>query len=495
MNFLRIVRNFFLALTLTATPCYASMDFDDFDELDFDLNAIQDFENDCLLTRTTPAQGLTLALLGQIKSPLWNNTQAPKGRDVLYLLPHKITAIEHGGFAASYFFNMTDKMQVSADSLLDTTSINPELIKFITDYVAQNAGNNVSSEELLTLLPLFQKMRIQERKTGFFLQGAFLHGPFTLQLHTSLQLSERNFFLSKKDELQALAVLEKVRPGQSVDNKEFFIIRYGMGDTRLKLGLNSLNMTSFKVDTGFEAILPTSLAVSNPRFTEASLKVSDIDQLTESLLDQLRGIRDFLLNPQLGNGGHFGVGYYLESKVGIFRNLAHLWFRFSYDKLFPGQETRLLMFKQTIDPEKLNMPGYIIGLTDPEAAQLIQDYIDQFVFPTPFKSNVYPGGIFNIVMSAVVNAKPWQVAFGYDFYAQQRERIVSIKSSRTQLSDLRVKDAELPSTNQHKFFTEVCHIKKHKKSEITLGLGGDVTMYSINIGKDWTAYFKFAMSF
>ncbi|QQR48971.1 hypothetical protein IPF37_05435 [bacterium] len=494
MNFSPILRNVFIVLTLAATPCHASID--DFDDLDFDLDALQNFQDNYLLRTPTSIQATTLLLLGQIKSPLWNNTQAPKGRDVLYLLPHKITSVEHGGFATSYFFNKTDKMQVSASSLFDLSSINPDLIDIVGDYVAQNASNDVSSEELLTLLPLFQKMRIQERKTGFFLQGAFLHGPFTIQLHTSLQLSERNFFLDDKDKNQALAIMQKIRPGQGVDEGEFFMIRYGMGDSRLKLGLNTLNMTSFKVDTGFEAILPTSLAVSSPRFTDISLQVvDDLETLSDSALDQLRGLRNYLLNPQLGNGGHLGFGYYLESKIGIFRNLANLWFRFSYDKLFKGHETRLFMFKQTISPDTLNEPGYILGLSESEAALLIQQYIDQYVFPTAFKANVYPGGIFNIVASATINAKPWQVAFGYDFYAQQDERILSIKSNRATLEDLRVEDTEHPSTRQHKFFTELSHVKKHKDSEITLGIGGDLTIYSVNIGKDWTAYFKFAMSF
>jgi len=62
--------------------------------------------------------------------------------------------------------------------------------------------------------------------------------------------------------------------------------------------------------------------------------------------------------------------------------------------------------------------------------------------------------------------------------------------------DLRIEDAEDKSNEQHKFFTEFSYtLKQGPHSEMRLGLGGDVTLASRNIGKDWTAYAQFDLSF
>lgn len=458
--------------------------------LEINLDQINALEENMVFRLTAPDIAF---FLEKIPAPLWKSTAAPAGRDILYLLPYKITAVEYGGFAGSYFFNMTNRMNVTVNDLFNyqSTLTQQEFLQVIGSYL-----EGASIQQVEQLLPLFQKITIQERKTGFLLQGGATKGPFTLQLHTSLQLGARNFWLNDKDADAIRAVLKEQFGESELDEGEFYIIRIGMGDTRIKFGLNTINMTSFQNDVGFEAIVPTSRLSYVPRVNIGVAETSfDEDDMFESGVSALRGVRDYLINPRLGNNGHFGFGCYWETKVGLFHDLIQLWTRASYDVLFPCMEDRIFMFKTTLTPEDMKRVNDS-GMDTPENQALVNQYIQQYVFPSSFKANVYPGGVANIVIAANVDfSKRWRGALGYDFYAQRKENIREIYNTSVNINDLRVDDAETQSTRQHKIFSEVFYHNKKNKSDCGIGIGGDVTVANVNIGADWTVYLKFASSF
>jgi hypothetical protein len=488
-------------------------DDDDFDlyfneqnEDIFDGISIADIEQlerannpDPAATRTLAESQMTLEalkLLIKNNQPLWCKTFPPRSRDALYLIPNKTTLIERGGLAVNLFYNMTDKMDVSAGSLFDfDSSFNKNALIMILKGVIGKIGsdpNAITDDELVSLLPLFQKMRIQERKFGALFQTGFVRGPFTLQIQTALQLVARNFFLSPKDQAAIRAITSKVFDSEA-DEREFYIIKYGLGDTRIKLGLNTVNLSNFQMDVGFEAIFPTSTLASRTSFDNISLANMDLDQLKENGLDLVRAIRDVLLNPTLGNGGHFGFGTYLESKIEVFRDLFHLNVRASYDYLFDNKQTRLIMFKPTKNLEDYKDPDHPT-LADVNA--IITQVLREYYFPSHFKTIINPGGIFNVIVSGTLTRPFWNFTLGYDFYSQERQKIKALLSTSTTLQVLRIADAEAPSNQQHKVFAEYSYVlRKDKKSEVHLGIGGDTTFYSRNLGRDWTTYVRLSASF
>lgn len=418
-----------------------------------------------------------------ISKPLWQRTAAPHGRDMLYHLPHKIATIEYGGAAASLFFNMTDKMNVTAQSLLDFEAVDTSKLNDLISLV----GLNISNDDFSSLIPLFKKIRIQERKSGSLFQYGFTRGPWNIQLHSSLQISARNFFISKKDQ----QAIEAIFPNRQVEDKEFYIISYGAGDTRLKIGLNTVNATNLKLDVGVETIFPTSRFSSQPNPQPFTFDANQIETLQENGVTFLRGLRDFMLTSQLGNGGYFGFGNYAESKIDIFNELASLRFRVSYDKLFPADTVRLFMYKQT----RASIADFAYVGGGPSEEELLNQIIQQFVLPTPFRVHVHPGSIFNAIVSISTQTKHWDFALGYDFYAQQRERITQIYNTTITLQDLDIEGAERIAAFQHKIFSEATYRKKYKNSEFGVGLGGDVTVLSRGLGYDWTTYLKIFTSF
>lgn len=448
------------------------------------------------MTRVTgdPDLDQVIIALSVLKNPLWRHTKAPVGRDILYLLPHKITALEYGGVACNLFFNMTDRMQVDAGNLLQ---LEQAIDQTYLDQLLQVYFENATSADISGLIPLFKKMTIQERKGGLFLQGGLNPGAFTIQCNTSLQFSERNFWLDKKDQQEVKELIQRItgQEGALFDEREGYRIKYGMGDTRVKLGINTINMTSFQMDVGLETILPTSRFSHTPQLKSNLGNIEDIDELQESAVTILKSVRDYLIDPRLGNG-FYGLGCYMEGKIGLFHDLMQMWVRLSYDKFFAGKQDRLIMVKATLPPIDLGT----INTEYPDAdskRQFIKNFLMQYVFPPSFKVTVDPGGVFNFVTSVSLDfSNRWRYALGYDFYAQQGEHIRKVHNSSICVQDLRVEDSESASASQHKILSELMYyLKKREYTDMSIGAGGDMTVASRGIGQDWTVYLKFAASF
>ena len=457
---------------------YSNIDWDELDELD--LNTTRNPDPINLEQLLVAAQ--------QLNGPIWNYTKPPKGRDVLYLIPHKLLAIEYGGVVLNLFYNYTDNMAFTLDEILNLDNNERAFNTFIQAIKAE-----LSAQEASSLMPLFKKSSIQERKGGGLIQFGFFTGPFIFQLNTSIQFSERNFWLNKKDREHIKSLFADT--GDSLDTKEFYKYKIGMGDTRIKFGLNTLNMSNFVMDVGFEVIIPTSRISSIPRLKNYNIDLNNFDT---GLVEALRSIRDNLITPRLGNGGHTGLGCYLETKVDLFHDSIHWWNRLSFDNFFVAQEDRLIASKQTMpSPQKdpasfLEIYNQYRNFNNPGPAT---EFIKQFIFPPAYRVTVQPGGILNFVSAVTFGiGRKWNIGGGYDFFFQEAEKFDAIHED-VDPSSLRIEAAALPSSYQHKIFAEVNYIKKQNHWDLNLGLGGDYTISSKRIGEDWTIFLRIGASF
>lgn len=465
---------------------------------DIDLSDIEDFESqhgfDLFRADLKPGDLLPPLIEANITSPLINKTKAPVGRDILYLLPHKFSALDHGGVALHYFFNMTNRMQFTVNDLFDQQIIDEILQTLLTLPLPDSVA------ELSSLVPLFKKMTIQERKTGILAQFGFVKGPWLFQIHTPFFLGERNFWLSNSDQKEVREIIQRItgKQGDALDQSEFYRILVGLGDTRLKAGLNAINMPNFQMDVGLEGIVPTSGIFHS---TKLNTDVHDIieseislNRIQDNALPILRNMRDYLVKPRMGNNGHLGLGCFMESKIGIFHDMAQLWMRLSYDKLLPAKEDRLVMNKQTVTQQDLKDAQD--NPNDNEVAKIENDFLEEYVFSPAYRVTVYPGGVVNFITSVSFDVRRVKYSFGYDFYAQQKERIKALHGADLPLSSIRIEDAVSQSVRQHKVFTELLYkFKTSGSNKLSLGIGGDYTVSSKEIGRDWTLYLKFVASF
>jgi len=492
MNTIRILNKFILIKIFCGIFFIASLnpmisDLDLAEELS--LEEIEEYETQEPLRATPPLDILELLriILQGMPTPLWTTTKPPKGRNILYLIPHKITAIEYGGLDLNLFFNMTNKMDVTFGNLFALDSKFKKIIDFILSKISPHAASS--------LMPLLRKVSIQERKVGGLLQAGFIYKFFNVQLHTSFQLSERNFWLTKKDQTKIQEIFESKAPpsrgggGSSslssfqFNTNELYRMKYGLGDTRAKIGLNALNTSNVQLDIGFEGIIPTAEKQILPEVDHQHPPTKD--EFTTWLIDNLKPIRDNLINPQLGNNGHWGFGFFIESKITLFHNAFNLWNRFSVDSFFKGIEHRLMLFKKTIAQDDLT--------SDPED---ISRFLKENVFPQPFKVTIKPGNIFNFVSSMNINiSRRWMWGIGYDLFIQQNETIKKIHDKDVEPYALRVEAAQVKRATQHKVFTETNYVIKNNDWNLILGIGGDTTFSSKNIGHDWTVYLRIGAYF
>lgn len=491
-----------IATFLTPLSLSADDDLDDIEllDLDLDLNALEKAEKENTRALINP---ITAAHLGfffeeiKLNEPLWTTTKPEKGRDILYLMPSKITSIEYGGGSCNLFFNMTPKMHLTGGNLLNIDQVDPvKLAEQLNIVAAANpafAAFARDPKQAGSLLPFIKKITIQERKIGPYFQAGLAHKAFMLQFHTSLQLAERNFWLNKHD-LEEVRALNQIIFGdnQQYDESNLYRIRVGLGDTRVKLGLNALNAKKIQTDVGLECIIPTS------RSTKKLLPEADVDHqlrddatLFSTAVNSLLNVRDYLLTPEIGNGGHFGLGFYLEGKVNLFHNLAELITRVSFDKFFEADEQRLMLQKRTTTFNDL--AG---AVNDLEAQERVIAFAKQHLLPLPYRVSIEPGGIFNGIMIVHIPYKKWSFRYGYDFYFQQAERFKQIYASPQVLPLLNSELAHVGTIIQHKISSETTYrIKNFNNINLDIGFGGDTTISAHNIGKDWTFYLKFASEF
>lgn len=507
MKIKTIVTKFLSILLLCgtiATPLIAG-DRDDLGDIDMDLlNLDLDIDLDQPDPRPPEGsrapinvaftQGIGLLADGiQLNEPLWTSTKPERGRDILYLMPSKITAIEYGGGSCNFFFNMTPKMHLTGGNLLNIDQVDPSQLGALLG--GHLAGVTTKPEQIGALLPFIKKITIQERKVGPFFQTGFTKNAFTLQFHTSFQLGERNFWLNRHD-LEEVKALNQLIFGddQSYDESQLYRIRVGMGDTRVKIGLNALNAKKIQTDVGLECIIPTSRS-SKKNIPEPldDAQLNDDKTIFDHTINSLLNVRDYLLTPEIGNGGHFGLGFYLESKIDLFKNLAELITRVSFDKFFEADEQRLMLEKKTLSPADLvNTP-----LGDDAAAQRhVIAFAKQYLIPQPYRVSIEPGGIFNGIMILHIPYKKWDFRYGYDFYFQQAERFKQIHAPSGVVQLLNSEKARVGSVIQHKISSETTYrIKNFNNINLDVGFGGDTTISAHNIGKDWTFYLKLASAF
>jgi len=476
----------FLALILNSTvETICSQDsYDEIlerEHLNFDdTNLSNDFDNDETKNIKVPAsensnlQELAFFLSDYVKQPLWSNTRPPAVRDVLYLMPYKPTSEKNKSFSVNIFYNETPHMKVSVGSIIQDGAINDK------DAILDLAGL-YDTQARASVIPLFKKVSLQERRIGALLQSDFKRGPLTANINTSLLLDERNCWLSKNPRTKLLDILGYKE--KDIPIEEFYKLKVGIGDTKLGLDIKIIDKSNTSLNVGIQTTIPTSRLSYKPKYNvniDSVGNTSDIDEFTESMLAITRNIRNYLLNPRFGNGGHFGFGFYTEAQTKILKDQAQIWTRLSFDTLFAAHEDRLFFFKQTQVPENLN-PG-----------QDAFNYLKQYVLPTSFTSQVHPGCIFNFTLAANTDVGKTKWTGGYNFYAQEKERIKKIINSQVNLSDLKVSATEALQVLQHKIFVEAMY---RNRLPFGLGVGLDGTILSSGIGKDWTLYIKFSGSF
>ena len=411
---------------------------------------------------------------------LWGKTGGYRSRDPLYLMPQRKLSCDKSGLSCNFFFNRSSSLPVRPNTVLQTDGINL-LLGFIDGGVVP-LGDQQDTESLMKIFPYLDDMTIQEHRVGGFFQFLFNYKKWVMHVDLPVFLSEKNFWVRDRRLRQDLLdVLSESANGSGGAVRT----RFGLGDTRLRLGYKLRDSDRLKIVSGVEGILPTSRwGRKHPKNIIKTEAGSTRKQLLEDLLNVSKHI---MLDPKLGTG-HWGIGGFFDMRFSIIPDKFDLWMRFSYSHLLSQNEDRFM-------PTPLLMPVGDLGLL------FTSDVVPADVsltplFPQLVTAKVSPGDIFNATLGFDWKfAKNWKLGVGYDYYNQQREEISSIFAPDIDDSLIIVGDAIASKIVQHKIFGDISYTKKGKKIDWNFGIGGDTTFSSRGAGRDWTLFAKIGISF
>lgn len=436
-----------------------------------------DIEKNYGVTRSFRSPGGGLTALS-----LWMKTNGARSRDPLFLLPHRKLSVDKPGITLQPFFNMSNTLHVRPDVVLNTKAIDL-LTSFVKPGEVLDNEETTMFDSLLRVLPYMRKMTVQERRFGGMINLGIVDGRWSLQLDTLLMLSERNFWIQnkkdRKDLESIISELDDFGAGGVVKT------RFGLGDTRLRLGYNLSDTEWVKATLGVEGIIPTSrMGKKRPQ----AVRKCKIGDERKSLINDLLNIsKQLMIEPSLGTG-HWGLGGFLDMRLHLVPHKLDFWSRLSFDYLFPGTEYRYMPSTRTIPINKLSL--LTSSDTIPEGFPLDD------LFPYLTRARVSPGHIFNATIGFDWKMnKNWQLGLGYDFYAQQAEKIKNVRVPDIDPSLLRVDDAIAAQIVQHKVFGELMYNTTGKNCNWQFGVGGDMTFSSQGAARDWTVYGKIGITF
>jgi len=410
---------------------------------------------------------------------LWRKTEGFRTRDPLFLIPQRRLAVDKPGLFCHAFYNMSNTLPVRPNLVLSTKAV--DMLIELTKPGGILVGVDLTDlDQLLRILPFVDKMTIQERKIGGMFQANIVDGRWVLQLDTLLMLVERNFWAQTKSDRKALFDML----GDS-EKKDSYRMRFGLGDTRVRLGYKVSDFDVVKAILGVSVILPTSRIGRKKPHGVVTTKVGD---LRSKLIDDLLNMnRQLMIEPKLGTG-HWGLGLFLDTRINLIQNKLDFWSRISFDYLFSGNEYRYMPSTRPISFKTLSE----LTVSDTVPA----DFPINDLFPCLAQGRVSPGNIFNATFGfdwKITNN--WNFGFGYDFYSQQEEKISRVTAPNVDTSLLSIEDSIASEITQHKLFGHIYYTKKGEATDWHFGIGGDLTFSSNGGPRDWTIFANIGITF
>lgn len=437
------------------------------------------------------------------------------------------------------FYNQTHRMNFTKNS----TNINsylaisePNLLNAIQESIKiiqeKNPAFNIDP---INILPLFNNATIQERKVGLMATMEKNWGRFSLRGIVPLYYVERNLFLTDKEQRaieQELGVLDKEDQDDFAEN-HLISDKLGFGDALVTFDALITNTQDHKIGTrlGVISTIPTAWAFKKglkgsnfpksdaiPDFSFGELfeqvTTQQADQVIQNLLfPVVDHLAANILDVELGNKGHFGLGGIMRNEIPWRNYVNHPWIHnlkwtssLSLQYMFPNKEKRYYIQKSDVaEFDALNLNNRTIEeiqiqlQEDSEYAQqvlnLLQKEFVETLYPFVFKTSVYPGVVFQWTPRLMYEGRKLGFDLGADFWLQGPESLHNINKTPQCPSDLNIEIAKKPTAYQTKVLASLFYTGYRDTHDIVVSLNGDKTVQSSGIGKDFTVTLNIEANF
>ncbi|TET05769.1 hypothetical protein E3J79_04500 [Candidatus Dependentiae bacterium] len=432
------------------------------------------------------------------------------------------------------FYNQTNRMFFTkkCDALSSYLAIcNPNLLRKLSEALSQDMIREEFPDfklDPICIFPLFRNMTVQERRAGLMISGSRRWRWVTFRAFAPIYYLERNFFLTNEERRKAEAVFGAPSDTSFQDN-HLISDKLGIGDTRFIVAFHVIRRENCVINLGFQTTIPTAFAfkkglkgssfeqwkkIRHCRFsieTLWDLAQKDVKSATEYGTDFFLGVLDTLaanlLDVELGNNKHPGIGFFMQTKNRLSFLFKRPWAHsikykgtVSLEYLLPKTERRFFLIKTC--PEELDKDLYNSDQAeiDPEYAlqwlTLIEETFTNKFYPAALDTRVQPGIIFQWTSNFFYETGPWRFLLGTDWWIQGPTSLESLEVP-SDIGALRIdlKKAEPCYAFQSKICGGIFYTFKQLRRNWNLSLYGDYTYWSSGIGNDFTVAFNFEVDF
>jgi len=413
------------------------------------------------------------------------------------------------------FYNQTTKMKYRCNSpcigsYLNITS--KDILEDLDESILDSFGLN--TDDVLDLMLRANPFSLQQRRAGFMINYNRRWGRGTFGLNVPFYYFERNFFLSEKEQavIADAPVFQQFGPLSSDEDtllqygyKNMLSDQIGFGDIRFN-GYYTFKDTDKQYATiGAVLTLPTAFALAKHVFggkycktkprplfdlvTVASY-VPPTDEQATLLKNMFFEYSTCVLHQLTANLAYTSLGNYHHVTFGP---------RFEYNyKIRPHWAVKLYTDIQYFCPAK--EPRFYIPVKDPaEFSDAVRDYenvnlaeenllflsrqITDFLFPKCITTKVSPGFLVNLSAATWFKTKRTNIELGYNFWRQSTEKItLDCKPAIPYYVCKGVKSGAYQNKLYARFLLKI----PERCGGLHIGIYGDYTFQSFNIGKDFT---------
>lgn len=353
-------------------------------------------------------------------------------------------------------------------------------------------------------------------------------GDWLIQWKTPIAYVERNFQLDEQEkaqlsqEFQLFGIDNDVPPPDAnttlaqiqqmefdkFSKKHLISDKVGVGDSRMTAGYMFIEKPTMWLNAGFLSTIPTAFAFkkgvwkgshfeknsNNPPFNLLEILTlvlgdpAEVAQAQKLIVDFLLGALDKLsanlLDAEIGNGGHVGVGLFFDNKLYVtprFSFISHGEFEY----LLPAYEKRFYINKK--DQNAFTQIAQNPADCVPDI-NFIQTQLIQTLYPRVFSTLVFPGVLLKFSTAADILVSPVShLNIGYDLWWTQHEHFGRIIATTQEEALIRKNLALKPSAFQSKIFGAFTYEHSGTHGEWCISVTGDYTFLAAGIGKDVSA--------
>lgn len=470
-------------------------------------------------------------LVSLLQEELFNKTYPLNRRDLLdyplFIVPWRFDNCTYAGY--QLFYNQMSNAYFSSDCNKISAYLgigNQGFVEKLQEILekVKSVAPDFDPEQAVDILALFQNFTVQERRLGIMFNIERRVDEWKLKFFFPFYLCERNHFVNDQLRKTLNRVLEPITGTPSLDEQQFFAEEYlindrlGLGDFRFEFDKPVCCFPLFKARMGFFATIPTAFAVSTgiigsniqPPCIRPYLNLQDLLNNTDAILNvseseasdffiaALNNLSSMILDTNLGNYGHFGIGWVLKTRSWLCNFIKRPWAehiklksRMSVELLLPAKERRY--FVRTIDLNEFERRDF---QNESQANSnynfLVQTLTDR-LFPMTAYAVVYPGIIFRSTSRGMYESDAFSCFVGTDMYVRTQECVTDVDC--VNVCDLALEKAERPTAYQSKIIAGVAFKKQMCDKEWIFSINGDATVLSSGIGLDYMVTFNLDVNF